>query len=127
MDDTCVLIGLQVCFHSAMKHENGMSNVVCQSQSCENLQYAPCILSFSFNNKKLVRILEQVKPLTASRVFTDLLSNSPKRSPRFSPSYEGTENMFYFLNHPENVEGKYFVNAIRTTSRQSCEREQLST
>ena len=35
---------------------------------------------------------------TASRVFTDLLSNSPKRSPRFSPGYEGTENMFYFLS-----------------------------
>ena len=31
-------------------------------------------------------------------VFTDLFSNSPKRSPRLSPGYEGTENMFYFLN-----------------------------
>ena len=28
---------------------------------------------------------------------TDLLSNSPKRLHRFSPGYEGTENMFYFL------------------------------
>ena len=28
---------------------------------------------------KYVRILEQVKPSTASRVFTDLLSSSPKR------------------------------------------------
>ena len=35
--------------------------------------------------------------MTASQVFTDLLSNSPKHSPRFSPGYEGTENMFYFL------------------------------
>ena len=34
---------------------------------------------------------------TASRVFTDLLSNSPKRLPRFSPGCEGTENMFYFF------------------------------
>ena len=34
----------------------------------------------------------------ASRVFTDLLLNSPKHLPRFSPGYEGTENMFYFLN-----------------------------
>ena len=42
-------------------------------------------------------ILEQVKTSIASRVFTDLLSNSPKRSPRFSPGYEGTENMFYFF------------------------------
>ena len=24
LDSTCVLIGLQVCFHSAMKHENGV-------------------------------------------------------------------------------------------------------
>ena len=31
---------------------------------------------------------------TAPQVFTDLLSNSPKRSPRFSPGYEGSENMF---------------------------------
>ena len=30
-------------------------------------------------------------------VFTDLLWNSPKRSSWFSPGYEGTENMFYFL------------------------------
>ena len=27
--------------------------------------------------------------------------NSPKRSPRFSPGYEGTENIFYFLNDDE--------------------------
>ena len=32
-----------------------------------------------------------------SRVFADLLFNSPKRSPRFPPGYEGTENMFYFF------------------------------
>ena len=38
------------------------------------------------------------KPLTLSRVFTDLLLNSPKHSLRFSPGYEGMENMFYFLN-----------------------------
>ena len=28
LDSTCVLIGLQVCFHSAMKHENDGSNMV---------------------------------------------------------------------------------------------------
>ena len=39
---------------------------------------------------KFARILDQV--------FTDVLSNSPKCSPRFSPGYEGTEKMFYFLN-----------------------------
>ena len=37
------------------------------------------------------------KSLTVFWVFTSLLSNSRKRSHRFSPSYEGTENMFYFL------------------------------
>ena len=40
---------------------------------------------------------EKLKPWTVSRAFTDLLSNSPKRSPRFSPAYEGKDNMFYFL------------------------------
>ena len=38
------------------------------------------------------------KRSTASWVYTKLLSNSPKCSPGFSPGYEGTENMFYFLN-----------------------------
>ena len=42
------------------------------------------------------------KPSTTSRVFTDLLSNSPKRLPWFSPEYEGTENMFCFLNNSNN-------------------------
>ena len=28
LDIICILIGLQVCFHSAMKHKNGVSNVV---------------------------------------------------------------------------------------------------
>ena len=54
--------------------------------------------SLHHTSAKFVRILEYMKPETKSRVFTDLLSNSPKRSPRFSPGYEGTENMFYFLN-----------------------------
>ena len=38
-----------------------------------------------------------MKACEKSRVFTDLLSNSPKRSPWFSTGYEGTENLFYFL------------------------------
>ena len=38
-----------------------------------------------------------------NRVFTDLHSNSPKRSPRFSPDYEGTESTFYFLNDVEEL------------------------
>ena len=28
MDSACVLISLQVCFHSAMKHENDVRNMV---------------------------------------------------------------------------------------------------
>ena len=51
-----------------------------------------------------------VKTLTKSRVFTDLLSNSPKSSARFSPGYEGTENMFYFLNKTQ-VNAFIFVNS----------------
>ena len=43
---------------------------------------------------KFVKILEQAKTSTASRMFTDLLSNSPKRSPRFSQGFQGTESMF---------------------------------
>ena len=38
------------------------------------------------------------KPSTASWDFTDLFLNSSKGSPRFSPGYEGMENMFYILN-----------------------------
>ena len=56
----CIVIGQQVCFHSAMKYEN---------------------------NQMMI----------ASQVFTDLLLNSPKHSPQFSPGNEGMENMFYFL------------------------------
>ena len=61
-----------------------------------------------------MRILEQVKPSTVALVFSDLLSNSPKCSPRFSPGYEGKENMFYFLNVtiPARIlqKNKYFNN-----------------
>ena len=40
--------------------------------------------------------------MTASQGFTDLLENSLKRSPRFSPDYGGTENMFYVLKSRAN-------------------------
>ena len=33
-------------------------------------------------------------PSTASRVFTDLLSNPPKHSPQFSPGYEARKTCF---------------------------------
>ena len=54
-------------------------------------------LKLHLKYKLIFMIFEQVKT-TASGVFTDLLSNSPKRLPRVSPGYEGKENMFYFLN-----------------------------
>ena len=53
-------------------------------------------------SEKFVKILEQMKTrdLAQLRVFTYLLSNSPKpvRLTEFLPGYDGTENMFYFLN-----------------------------
>ena len=50
--------------------------------------------------QSLWEFLSRWKPSTVSQVFTDiLLSNSPKRSPPFSPGYEELENMFYFLSH----------------------------
>ena len=52
------------------------------------------------------------KPETQSRVFTDLLSNSLERLPRFSPGYEGTENMFYFVNEVS----RGFSNITSTTA-----------
>ena len=62
---------------------------------------------------KFVRIIMQVKILdyVVSR-FTNLLSNSPKCSPWFSPGYEGTENMFYFLNVLTDISSKDFIALI---------------
>ena len=54
LDSKCVLIGLQVCFHGAMKHENGASNVVWLYPSCENLQYALRKPSFSLLTMKII-------------------------------------------------------------------------
>ena len=39
LDRTCVLIGIQVCFHRAMKHENDVSNWLPLYPSCEKLQF----------------------------------------------------------------------------------------
>ena len=103
-----------------MKHKNGVSNVVWLSLSCENLQYTLLISSFSLLTMKIIKnFIKEIKHFVrasivcwkpwqslwefssrwnVSRVFTDLLLNSPKHSPRFSPGYEGMENMFYFLS-----------------------------
>ena len=61
---------VQVCFDSAIKHENDVSN----------------------------------KVGSVSQVFTDLLSNSPKRSPRFSQGYEGRHGEHaLFLKIEKNI------------------------
>ena len=62
MDSTCVLIGLlEVCFHSAMKHESGVSNVVWLSPSCENLKYALRKSSFSLLMLKIIILIKEIK------------------------------------------------------------------
>ena len=115
------LIGQQVCFHSTMKHENDVSNVVWLSPLWEftvSTSYIVFLFVITENNNFIKEIKHVVhsyiacwkpqqslwgfssrwKLLTSFQVFPDLLANSPKCSPRFSPGYEGTENMFYFLN-----------------------------
>ena len=139
MDDTCVLIGLQVCFHSAMKHENGMSNVVCLSQRIYSTHFVnrPSFFLLTMKHvfhafiacwkpwQSLWEFSSRWKPSTASRVFTDLLSNSPKHSPRFSPCYEGTENMFYFLNINDlfDLEAFLLVHCTYSSSNKQVEQQ----
>ena len=101
-----------------MKHENGVSNVVWLSKLWEFTVRASYIVFLFVHNesnnfikeinyvirasiacwkprKSLREFSNRWKPLTVYRVFTDLLLNSPKRS----PGYEGTQNMFYFLTN----------------------------
>mgnify|MGYP001793821241 CR=1 FL=1 len=80
LDSTWVLIGLKVCFHSATKHENGVSNMV----DClrvvriysthflfvnnnyyynRNKTRCPWLHSLLKTSAKFVRIPEQVKTL----------------------------------------------------------------
>ena len=113
-----------------MKYENDVSNVLdcLQIVRIQSTRFVyrlslyfpykriktccPCLHSLLKTSVKFVRILEQVKTLyCASRVFTDLLSISPKRSPRdrFSQGYECTENMFYFLNNSRSLPKRYSI------------------
>ena len=75
-----------------------------------------CFHSLLKTSAKFVRIFKQV----TSQVFTDLLSNSPKHSLRFSPGYEGTENMFYYYYScsisSQYILKKYFKITHRTLS-----------
>ena len=100
MDSTCVLIGLQVCFHSTMKHENDVSNMVGCLQAVrfysfmkEIKVYIYALRISSFSSFRLESLWE----LTI-KWCTDLLSNSPKCSLRVSPGYEGTEKHVLLLN-----------------------------
>ena len=52
---------------------------------------------FESRSVKTRDAVEDYHMLKNSQVFTDLLLNSPNRSPRFSPGYGGTVNMFYFF------------------------------
>ena len=49
LDSTCILIGLQVCYHSAVKHENDMGNMV------DCLQVKRIIYSFMKETKVYIR------------------------------------------------------------------------
>ena len=115
-DSTCVLIGQQVCFHTNIKHENDVKNMVGCLQVVriysfmkeiklyihdsyivflfvksgnDNVKrirtFWPCLYTLIKTSAKFVRVVEQV------RVFSDLLSNSPKLSPQF------TKKIFYLL------------------------------
>ena len=129
LDCTCALIGQEVCFRSAMKHENDVSIEVGCFQVARihyfmkeiivyiRASYIVFLFVKTKNNnfikeikhvlraskawwkprQSLWKVSSKWKPSTASRVFTDLLLNSLKRSPRFSRGYEGRENMLYFL------------------------------
>ena len=119
MDSTCILIGQQVCFHSALNHKSmvGCLQVVRIYNFMKEIKYSFTLRKsfFCFLGRKIIilwkklinhvlrafitwwKSRQSLLESTASRVFTDLLSNSTKRSPRVSPDNKSTENMFYFL------------------------------
>ena len=66
------------------------------------------VLSAFVLSRQSLEALEQGIPSTDSQVFTDLHSNCPNHLPRFLPSYEDTEEMFYFLNNIQiQIKSKY--------------------
>ena len=105
-------------FIALWSKKNEMSNMVCSlsklwefTVSWKKLKYT-CIPRFVYryivflfvkteNNifiKEIKRVLRAIiawwKARKSVRFLSDLLSNSPKHSPRFSPGYEGTRTIF---------------------------------
>ena len=89
MDSTCVLIGLQVYFHSDMKHENGVSNVAgClhvvriysfmkEIKVYTHASYIVSLFVKTENNNFIKEIKHALRALIMSP-----FSKSPKRWPR---------------------------------------------
>ena len=77
----------------------GFLFVKIENNSKKEIKHVLCaFITWWKTRQSLWKFSSRWKPLTASRVFTDLLSNSSNRSPRFSPGYvEGTE-IIYFLS-----------------------------
>ena len=115
----CILIGLQVCFIALWRTKMTWAMLLAvfklwefkvrasytvflfvkvENNFIKEIKHVHASIACWKPRQSLREFSSRWKPSTASRVFTDLLPNSPKRSPRFSPGYESTENMFYFLN-----------------------------
>ena len=71
----CFLIGLQVCFHSATKHKNDLSNVV----DC----LSPLSLCYKTENKKFYKSNKTCCP------YASIACWKPRLHLGFSPRYEG--------------------------------------
>ena len=128
MDSLCIMTGQQVCFHSAIKHANDVSNMVISklwgfTVSWKKFKY--CILCIVYTVFLFVKIensnfIKEIKHvlrafvawwkscenfLTGKNSKLHLrfsLLNSPECLPLFSPGYEDMEKMFYFLNEVQN-------------------------
>ena len=115
MDSTRVLIGLQVCFHSAMKHENDVSNVVdclrvvrIYSFMKEVKVYIRASYTvFFFITQKIILLKKFIKHVLRAFIAwwkprqclrrgenPRLLSNSPRLSPRFHQAVKARRTCF---------------------------------
>ena len=99
-----------MCFHSAMKHENDVSDLIGCLQVVRiysftkeikfytRASYIVFLFVKSENNfiKQIKYVLRDFIAWWKSRQSLWEFSNSPKRFPRFSPGYEGTEKGYFF-------------------------------